>query len=112
MQWRQAASERERKAEVIRAEGVKQATILEAQARQESATLDATAQVSLAQASAEAITLVKQAIGNDSVPAMYLLGERYIGAMQNLASSPNAKLVLLPADIQATLAGLLGRSKV
>lgn len=109
---RQAASERERKAEVIRAEGIKQATILEAQARQESANLDATAQIKLAEASAQAINLVKEAIGNDAVPAMYLLGERYIGAMQNLAASPNAKFVLLPADIQGTLAGLIGRPKV
>lgn len=108
---RQAASERERKAQVIRAEGVKQATILEAQARQESAKLDATAQISLAEASAKAIALVKDAIGNDPVAASYLLGERYVLAIENLAKSPNAKFVLLPADIQATLAGLLGRPK-
>ncbi|MCD5997319.1 SPFH/Band 7/PHB domain protein [Pseudomonas sp. CDFA 602] len=108
---RQAASERERKAEVIRAEGIKQATILQAQARQESATLDSAAQIKLAEASARAITLVKEALGNDSVPAMYLLGERYITAMENLADSTNAKFVLLPADIHGTLSGLMGGAK-
>lgn len=108
---RQAAAERERKAQVTRAEGAKQAAILEAEARQQSATLDARARINLAQASAESITLVKNAIGSDSGPAMYLLGERYINAMENLAASPNAKLVLLPADIQETVRGLVGRTR-
>lgn len=108
---RQAAAERERKADVTRAEGAKQAAILEAQARQESAKLDAAAQVNLAEASAQAITLVKNAVGNDVTPAMYLLGERYIGAMENLAASNNAKLVVLPADLQEAVKGMLGRAK-
>jgi hypothetical protein len=42
---------------------------------------------------------------------MYLLGERYIGAMENLASSDNAKVVVLPADLQETVRGLMGRNK-
>lgn len=108
---RQAAAERERKAQVTRAEGSKQAAILEAQARQESATLDAKAQINLAEASAKSITLIKEAIGSDTAPAMYLLGERYITAMENLAASSNAKMILLPADLQATVSGLLGRAK-
>lgn len=108
---RQAAAERERKADVTRAEGAKQAAILEAQARQESAKLDAAAQVNLAEASAQAITLVKNAVGNDVTPAMYLLGERYISAMESLAASNNAKLVVLPADLQEAVRGMLGRAK-
>ena len=39
---------------------------------------------------------------------LYLLGEKYISSVQKLASSDNAKVVLLPADIQETLGGLLG----
>ncbi|MGE8063869.1 SPFH domain-containing protein [Pseudomonas sp. NPDC089569] len=108
---RQAAAERERKAQVIEAEGTKQATILEAQARQESAKLDAEAQIALAEASAKSITLVKQAMGDQSVPAFYLLGERYITAMESLAGSENSKIVLLPADLQGTIGGLLGGIK-
>lgn len=108
---RQAAAERERKADVTRAEGAKQAAILEAQARQESAKLDAEAQINLAEASAKAITLVKNAVGSEVTPAMYLLGERYIGAMENLANSSNAKMIVLPADLQETVRGLMGRAK-
>ena len=76
-----------------------------------SARLDAEAQISLAEASARAISLVKEAVGNETVPAMYLLGERYVGAMENLASSNNAKVVVLPADLQETVRGLMGRNK-
>ncbi|UVJ45639.1 SPFH/Band 7/PHB domain protein [Pseudomonas sp. LS1212] len=108
---RQAAAERERKAEVTRAEGAKQAAILEAEARQESAKLDAQAQINLAEASAKSITMVKDAIGSETGPAMYLLGERYITAIERLAGSPNAKMVVLPADIQETVRGLLGGTK-
>jgi regulator of protease activity HflC (stomatin/prohibitin superfamily) len=105
---RQSASERERKAAVTLAEGNKQAAILEAQARQESAELDAKAQISLAKASAESITLIRDAIGSDIGPATYLLGERYITAMEAMATSPNAKMILLPADIKESVRGLFG----
>ena len=39
----------------------------------------------------------------------YMLGEKYITAIGNLARSDNAKTVLIPADIQETLRGILGR---
>ena len=106
---RQAAAERERKAAVTRAEGERQAAVLAAQARQEAAEKDAAATVRLAEASASAITMVKEAIGADTASSMYLLGERYIGAMENLAASQNAKMVVLPADLQETIRGLVGR---
>ncbi|MCF6783584.1 SPFH domain-containing protein [Stutzerimonas stutzeri] len=105
----QAAAERERKATVTRAEGAKQAAILEAEARQESARRDADAQVMLAEASAEAIRRVSRAVGNESAPMMYLLGEKYIAALDRLSQSDNAKTVLLPADIQETLRGVVGK---
>lgn len=105
----QAAAERERKATVTRAEGAKQAAILEAEARLESARRDADAQVMLAEASAEAIRRVSSSIGSESGPMMYLLGEKYIAALDRLSQSNNAKTVLLPADIQETLRGVVGK---
>jgi regulator of protease activity HflC (stomatin/prohibitin superfamily) len=107
----QASAERERKAMVTKAEGTKQAAILQAEARLEAARRDAEAQVTLAEASAEAIKRVAQAIGPGDLPAFYLLGEKYIAAMGRLADSQNAKTIVLPADIQDTLRGMLGRIK-
>jgi len=104
----QAAAERERKATVTRAEGDKQAAILEAEARLESAKRDAEVQVRLATASAEAIRLVTDAIPDKELPALYLLGEKYIASVKALAASDGAKVVLLPADIMKSVEGLLG----
>ncbi len=105
----QAAAERERKAVVIRAEGAKQAAILEAEARLESAKRDANAQVMLAEASAEAIRRITVAIGENTGPMSYMLGEKYIAALERLGESGNAKLVVLPADLQDAVKGLFGR---
>ena len=107
----QASAERERKAMVTRAEGEKQSMILQAEARVESARRDAEAQVTLAEASSEAIKRVAQAIGDRDTPMLYLLGERYITAITHLAGSENAKMVVLPADIQETIRGVLGKFK-
>jgi len=107
----QASAERERKAMVTKAEGTKQSTILQAEARLEAAKRDAEAQVTLAEASAEAIRRVAAAIGNQDGPMRYMLGERYLAAMGKLAESGNAKTIVLPADIQESLRGILGRAR-
>jgi regulator of protease activity HflC (stomatin/prohibitin superfamily) len=85
--------------------------ILQADARVESARRDAEAQVTLAEASAEAIKRVSQAIGDHDTPMLYLLGEKYITSITKLAASDNAKMVVLPADIQETVRGVLGKFK-
>jgi len=105
----QAAAERERKAVVTRAEGAKQSAILEAEARLESAKRDANAQVMLAEASAEAIRRVTAAIGDHTGPMSYLLGEKYIHALERLGEKDNAKVVVLPVDLQEAVRGLFGR---
>lgn len=104
----QAAAERERKATVTRAEGDKQAAILEAEARLEAAKRDAEVQVRLATASAEAIKLVTLALPDKELPALYLLGEKYIVALKELAGSDGSRTVLLPGDLLKTLEGVLG----
>jgi len=107
----QASSERERKAVVIRAEGTKQSTILNAEAQLQAARLQAEAQITLADASAESIKRVALALGNDDAPVRYLLGEKYIKTLGDLASSENAKTVVLPADLQDALRGMFGKAR-
>jgi regulator of protease activity HflC (stomatin/prohibitin superfamily) len=107
----QAAAERERKAVVTKAEGAKQAMILEAEGRLESAKRDAVAQVTLADSSAQAIQKVTSAVGDRDTPMLFLLGERYIQALDKLAASGNSKIVLLPADLQDAVKGILGKAR-
>jgi len=106
----QAAAERERKAVVTKSEGAKQSAILEAEARLESAKRDANAQVMLAEASAEAIRRITAAIGDQTGPMSYMLGEKYIAALERMGEKNNAKLVVLPADLQEAVRGLFGRA--
>ena len=63
----------------------------------------------LAEASSEAIRRVTSAVGSEPGPMMYLLGEKYIASVEKLAQSDNAKVVLMPADLQETLRGLVGK---
>jgi regulator of protease activity HflC (stomatin/prohibitin superfamily) len=105
----QAAAERQRRATVTRADGDKHAAILEAEGRLEASKRDAEAQVVLAEASQKAIELVSTAIGEKEMPVMYLLGEKYIHALQELSSSDNSKSVIFPADIPSALRGMIGR---
>jgi regulator of protease activity HflC (stomatin/prohibitin superfamily) len=107
----QAAAERERKAVVTKAEGAKQAMILEAEGRLESAKRDAVAQVTLADSAAQAIQKVTSAVGDRDTPMLFLLGEKYIQALDKLAASGNSKIVLLPADLQDAVKGILGKAR-
>jgi regulator of protease activity HflC (stomatin/prohibitin superfamily) len=105
---RQAAAERERRAIETTAEGNKNAAILEAQGKLEASKLEAQAQVALASASAKAMAMIAQATDGKELPAMFLLGDRYINTLEKMTQSPNSKLVIYPADIQGAIKGMLG----
>ena len=107
----QAAAERQRRATVTRADGEKSAAILEADGRLEASRRDAEAKIVIAQATREAIDQVTTAIGENDLPIMYLLGERYVDAVRDMAKSENTKLLVLPADIPAAVRGILGSLK-
>ena len=105
----QAAAERARRATVTRADGDKQAAILEAEGRLEASRRDAEAQVVLANASQQAIEMVTRAIGGKEMPVVYLLGEKYVKSLENLAKAENATTVVFPADIPSAIRGMMGR---
>ncbi len=105
---RQAAAERERRAIETTAEGNKNAAILEADGKLEAAKREAQAQVALANASGEAINIISQNIKDNELPAMFLLGDRYISTLEKMSKSENAKFVVYPADLQAAIKGMLG----
>lgn len=107
----QAAAERERRAAVTRAEGEKRAVILGAEGRAEAAKQDAAAKISLAEASQKSIALVAEVIKQNELPAMFLLGEKYIESIRGMASSQNSKIVLVPADLPAAIRGIIGNVK-
>jgi regulator of protease activity HflC (stomatin/prohibitin superfamily) len=97
-----------RQAAVLRAEGAKQAVVLEAEGRKEAAFRDAEARERQAQAEATATNMVSQAIANGDLAALnYFVAEKYVKALQALATAPNQKVFIMPLDL-ASLAGTLG----
>ena len=116
----QAAAERTRRAAIteaegkkaaaiLNAEGAKEAAIREAEGKLEASRRDAEAKMIMADATREAISRVTEAIGNNQLPATYLLGEQYVAAIRQVAVSNNAKTVLLPADLLGAIKGLFGK---
>ena len=47
-------------------------------------------------------------MGSDTTPMLYMLGEKYIASLERMGSTDNAKVVVLPADLQEAVRGLVG----
>ena len=116
---RQMKAEREKRAaileaeglrasEILRAEGEKQAVILSAEGSREAAFREAEARERSAEAEAKATTLVSDAIAQGNAQAInYFVAQKYVEAVSEFARSPNAKTILFP--VEATqLIGTLG----
>ena len=79
-------AEGHRASEILRAEGEKQAAILEAEGRREAAYRDAEARERLAEAEAKATMMVSQAIAKGDVQAVnYFVAQKYVEAMKEFA---------------------------
>ena len=95
----------EKQAAILRAEGGKQSTVLEAEGRKEAAFRTAEARERQAEAEAKATAYVSEAIAKGDVKAVnYFIAQKYVEAFAALASSPQQKTVIVPAD----MAGLVG----
>ncbi len=97
-----------RAAEILRAEGEKQSQILQAEGRREAAFRDAEARERAAEAEARATQVVSDAIqGGNNQAINYFIAQKYVEAIGLFATSPNAKTILFP--VEATqLIGTLG----
>ena len=102
-----ARAEGERQAAILRAEGEKQGLVLAAEGRQQAAMRDAEARERLAQAEAVATRAVAQAAAEGGEPALrYFIADRYVRAFAQMASSPNARLVVVPMEATALAGGI------
>ncbi|WOK36923.1 SPFH domain-containing protein [Sphingomonas sp. C3-2] len=97
-----------RAAEILRAEGQKQSQILEAEGRREAAFRDAEARERSAEAEARATQMVSEAIEQGNTQAInYFVAQKYVEAVSQFASSPNAKTILFPVET-TQLIGTIG----
>ncbi|HVY85562.1 MAG TPA: SPFH domain-containing protein [Caulobacterales bacterium] len=100
-------AEGEKQAAILRAEGSKQSAILQAEGQREAAFRTAEARERAAEAEAKATEMVSAAIAKGDVNAIrYFLGQKYVDAFAQLATSNQQRTVIVPADF-AGLAGLV-----
>ena len=105
-------SEGQKAAEILASEGEKTAVINKAQAAKEQAILEAEGQaqarIRVAEAEAKAIELITEAVGKSTNPANYLLAQKYIQMMQELAEGDKTKTVYLPYEATNLLGSIGG----
>ena len=105
-------SEGEKQAAILQSEGEKTSTINRAEATKQQAILfaegEATARIRKAEAEAIAIQKITEAVGQSTNPANYLLAQKYIAMMQDLASGDKSKTVYLPYEATNLLGSIGG----
>ena len=105
-------SEGQKQAEILKSEGEKTSTINRAEAakQQEILRAEGEAQARIRKAEAEAIAIEKitEAVGKSTNPANYLLAQKYIQMMEQLAQGNQAKTVFLPFEATNMLGSLGG----
>jgi regulator of protease activity HflC (stomatin/prohibitin superfamily) len=98
-----------RAADILRAEGMKQSAILEAEGRKEAAFRDAEARERSAEAEAKATTMMSEAIARGDVQAVnYFVAQKYIEALQQVASAPNQKVIMMPLEAGNVIGAIAG----
>ncbi len=96
-----------RQAEILKAEGEKQSAILTAEGEKEAAFREAEARERLAEAEARATAMVSEAIAKGDINAInYFVAQKYTEALQQIASAPNEKLVLMPLEAASLIGGI------
>ena len=107
-------SEGEKAADILASEGEKTAMINRAEANKQQAILmaegEAQARIRKAEAEAKAIELITEAVGKSTNPANYLLAQKYIQMLQELAQGDKTKTVYLPYEA-TNLMGSIGGIK-
>jgi regulator of protease activity HflC (stomatin/prohibitin superfamily) len=102
-------AEGDRQSAILRAEGEKQSAILEAEGRKEAAFRDAEAREREAAAEAKATQMVSDAISSGNVQAInYFIAQDYVKAFEKLATSPQQKTLIMPAEMSALVGTIAG----
>ncbi len=105
-------SEGQKQSQILQSEGEKAATInkAEAQKQQEILRAEGEAQARIRKAEAEAIAIEKitEAVGKSTNPANYLLAQKYIQMMQELAKGDKTKTVYLPYEATNVMGSIGG----
>ncbi len=107
-------SEGKKASDILQSEGEKMATINRAEAEKQQAILkaegEAQARIRRAEAEAIAINKITEAVGQSTNPANYLLAQKYIAMLEQVAEGDKTKTVYLPYEA-TNLMGSIGGIK-
>ena len=105
-------SEGEKQAAILQSEGEKTSRINRAEADRQQAILiaegQAEARIRVAEAEAVAIQKITDAVGQSTNPANYLIAQKYIQMMEELAKNENQKTVYLPYEATGVMGSIGG----
>lgn len=117
---RQMKAEREKRAQILEAEGEREAAvqvaegekasqILRAEGELEAACREAEARERLAEAEARATEAVSTAIANgDALAINYFVAQKYVDALGRLAESDNNKVMMIPLEAASVIGSIAG----
>ncbi len=98
-----------RQAQILRAEGEKQSRILRAEGEKQEAILQAEARERAAQAEAKATQVVSEAIANGDTKAInYFIAQKYTEALKDIGGANNSKVVLMPLEAGNLIGSVAG----
>lgn len=102
-----------RESEILKAEGEKQAQILKAEGEREAAFREAEARERLAKAEAEATRMVSEAIASGETQAInYFVAQKYTDALAQIGSANNQKVIMLPLEATSLIGSLGGIGEI
>ncbi|MCO6540385.1 MAG: SPFH/Band 7/PHB domain protein [Gilliamella sp.] len=98
-----------RQAAILRSEGEKQSEILKAEGEKQSEILKAEARERAAEAEARATQMVSDAIAAGNINAInYFVAQKYTEALQQIGSSDNSKVIMMPLDASSLMGSIGG----
>ena len=121
---RQMKAEREKRAQILEAEGEREAAIkvaegqksseiLRAEGELEAAKRAAEARERLAEAEAMATQVVSKAIDDGNSQAInYFVAQKYVEALGKLADSPNNKVMMIPLEASSVIGSIAGIGEI
>ncbi|MEC5318058.1 SPFH domain-containing protein [Brenneria populi subsp. brevivirga] len=102
-----------RQAAILRAEGEKQSQILKAEGERQSAFLEAEARERAAEAEARATQMVSEAIATGNIQAInYFVAQKYTDALQQIGAANNSKVIMMPLEASNLMGAIGGISEL
>ena len=102
-----------RQSEILQAEGEKQGAILTAEGHKEAAFREAEARERLAVAEARATEMVSRAIAAGDINAInYFVAQKYTAALEKIASADNQKIIMMPLEASSLIGSVAGIAEI